>query len=154
MTLPRISAEQNWPAPANFRANELIGATGIVRDAHLPAYRKAGLTVAGVTDLDLERARSLAADWNLPETFSSDGVAAHRVADVVYDVAVPQQATTAVLADLPDDATVLIQKPMGQLEAVVHSIHSATPWRRSRPVLRRTRPPQSRFRRIERRKYC
>ena len=39
------SFAQDWPAPANPKPIVIIGAGGIVRDAHLPAYAKAGLTV-------------------------------------------------------------------------------------------------------------
>ena len=43
---------QSWPAPTSPKPIVIIGAGGIVRDAHMPAYAKAGLTVSGVTDLD------------------------------------------------------------------------------------------------------
>lgn len=47
---------QGWPAPANPKPIVIVGAGGIVRDAHMPAYRMAGLTVTGVTDTDADRA--------------------------------------------------------------------------------------------------
>ncbi len=105
---------QTWPAPAAPRPIVIIGAGGIVRDAHLPAYARAGFTVAGVTDIDVERATSLAADHAIPAVHANvaAAVAAHGTG-VVYDVAVPPQAIAAILPDLPDGATVLIQKPMG-----------------------------------------
>ena len=105
---------QSWPAPENPKPIVLIGAGGIVRDAHLPAYAKAGLSVGGVTDLDASRVASLAADHAIPATWPSvaEAVAASGT-DVVYDIAVPPDAITAILPDLPDGAAVLIQKPMG-----------------------------------------
>ena len=105
---------QSWPAPENPKPIVLIGAGGIVRDAHLPAYAKAGLSVGGVTDLDAARMASLAADHAIPATWPSvaEAVAASGT-DVVYDIAVPPDAITAILPDLPDGAAVLIQKPMG-----------------------------------------
>ncbi len=33
---------QHWPAPGSPKPIVIIGAGGIVRDAHLPAYRQAG----------------------------------------------------------------------------------------------------------------
>ena len=39
---------QDWPAPSAPKPIVLIGAGGIVRDAHLPAYAKAGLKAAAV----------------------------------------------------------------------------------------------------------
>jgi predicted dehydrogenase len=105
---------QNWPAPAHPKPIVIIGAGGIVRDAHLPAYTQAGLSVAAVTDIDPARAASVASDWQIPATYPSVRAAsqAHGTG-AVYDIAVPPGAITAILPDLPDGAAVLIQKPMG-----------------------------------------
>ena len=104
---------QDWPAPSRPKPIVIIGAGGIVRDAHLPAYAKAGLTVTGVTDLDPARRQQLATDFAIPQVFSSVAEAARLGSSVVYDLAVPPGAITKVLPDLPDGAAVLIQKPMG-----------------------------------------
>lgn len=105
---------QGWPAPAAPRPIVLVGAGGIVRDAHLPAYARAGLQVAGVADIDRARAESLAADHAIGAVHASvaAAVAAHGN-DVVYDIAVPPDAILSILPDLPQGAAVLIQKPMG-----------------------------------------
>lgn len=105
---------QHWPAPSAPRPIVIVGAGGIVRDAHLPAYAKAGLAVAAVTDIDKTRRESVARDFAIPRTHASvaEAVAAHGNA-VVYDLAVPPQAIAAILPDLPESAAVLIQKPMG-----------------------------------------
>ncbi|HEY5231759.1 MAG TPA: Gfo/Idh/MocA family oxidoreductase [Galbitalea sp.] len=92
----------------------ILGAGGIVRDAHLPAYRKAGFSVAALCDVNEDRARSLAADYSIPGVFGSipDAVAA-APSDAVFDIAlVPDQFPDALEA-LPDGAAVLIQKPLG-----------------------------------------
>ena len=105
---------QSWPAPSAPKPIVIIGAGGIVRDAHLPAYAKAGLAVRGVVDLDRARAEALAADHGIPETWPDVAAAAAACGtDVVYDVAVPPGGIMAVLPHLPDGAAVLIQKPMG-----------------------------------------
>lgn len=105
---------QSWPAPANPKPIVIIGAGGIVRDAHMPAYAKAGLTISGVTDLDAARALSLANDHAIPTIHQSVAAAAAACGtDVVYDIAVPPHAITGILKDLPDGAAALIQKPMG-----------------------------------------
>ena len=100
--------------PDHPRPIVLIGAGGIVRDAHLPAYAKAGFTVASITDLDRSRAQTLADAYGIAETYDSvaDAVA-HAPADAVYDVALPPEAHVAVLEALPDGAAVLLQKPLG-----------------------------------------
>ncbi len=105
---------QMWPAPATPKPIVVIGAGGIVRDAHLPAYEKAGFTVIGVTDPDQDRAQSLARDWDIPNIHPTVADAAATFGtDVVYDIATPPHVITAILPDLPDRAAVLIQKPMG-----------------------------------------
>lgn len=107
-------SEQNWPAPNNPKPITIVGAGGIVRDAHLPAYNQAGLKVCAVTDLDAGRRSALAADHDIGKVYGSvaDAVAALGTT-CVYDVAVPPVAILSVLRDLPEHAAVLIQKPMG-----------------------------------------
>jgi predicted dehydrogenase len=97
--------------PAAARPIVIIGAGGIVSDAHLPAYRKAGFEVCGLFDLDHARAETLAAEWGVPVVFDTIEQAA--AADAVFDVAAPPVAHQAILEALPEGAAVLIQKPMG-----------------------------------------
>lgn len=105
---------QSWPAPTHPKPIVIIGAGGIVRDAHLPAYAKANLTVSGVTDINAERAASLARDHDIPNIYASVAAAAAACGTgVVYDIAVPPHAITTILEELPDNAATLIQKPMG-----------------------------------------
>ena len=100
--------------PTRPRPIVLIGAGGIVRDAHLPAYAKAGFTVASLTDLDRNRARTLADAYGIAETYDDVAEAvAHAPVDAVYDVALPPEAHLPVLESLPDGAAVLLQKPLG-----------------------------------------
>ena len=51
MTFDPTQLRQTWPRPSRLRPIVIIGAGDIVRDAHLPAYRKAGFPVAGVFDV-------------------------------------------------------------------------------------------------------
>ncbi len=105
---------QSWPGPSHPKPIVIIGAGGIVRDAHLPAYAKAGLAVGGVTDVDTARREALARDYDIPRVFPSVAEAARAMGTgAVYDIAVPPHAITEILPDLPDGAAVLIQKPMG-----------------------------------------
>ncbi|MFT5742225.1 MAG: putative dehydrogenase [Paracoccaceae bacterium] len=106
--------QQSWLAPSAPKPIVIIGAGGIVRDAHMPAYAKAGLTVAGVTDLDTDRAQSLSADHGIKSVYDSVTAAASACGtDVIYDIAVPPHAIAGILGELPDGSAVLIQKPMG-----------------------------------------
>lgn len=106
-----MTLRQAWPMPSAPRPIVIIGTGGIVKDAHLPAYRKAGFTVAGLYDTDHDRAAALAAEWDIPTVFDSLEAAAQ--ADAVFDVAAPPVAHAAILGALPERATVLLQKPMG-----------------------------------------
>lgn len=103
---------QAWPRPSRPKPIVVIGSGGIVNDAHLPAYRLANLPVAGVYDLDQDKARAVAAKWDthafetLEEAIATPGA--------VYDLALPPAAHLDVLPKLPDGAAVLLQKPMGR----------------------------------------
>ncbi|MCA9289860.1 MAG: Gfo/Idh/MocA family oxidoreductase [Phycisphaerales bacterium] len=104
---------QRWPVPTDPRPIVLIGAGGIVNDAHLPAYRDLGFAVSGIHDLDVDRARAAAARWAIPQVFH-DLADAASASGVVFDLAVPPGAIIDVLDALPSGAAVLIQKPMGE----------------------------------------
>lgn len=113
--------QQTWPRPSQPRPIVILGAGDIVRDAHLPAYRKAGFPVAGVYDLNPEVAERRAQEFGLPRVFRSieEAVAGP---GVIFDVATPPRAHLEVLAQLPDDAAVIVQKPMGNTLAAARAI--------------------------------
>lgn len=92
-----------------------IGAGGIVRNAHWPAYKLAGFPVAGVYDSDGPRSRELAAEFGVERVFGSLSEAVNGAPNpCVFDIAVPASEILPILGDLPDRAGVLIQKPMGE----------------------------------------
>lgn len=103
---------QSWPHPGTPKPIVIIGAGGIVTDAHLPAYRLANLPVAGVFDLDTARSRAVAEQWNTRAFTSLDEAIA--TSDAIYDLALPPAAHLDVLPKLPGGAAVLLQKPMGR----------------------------------------
>lgn len=92
----------------------IIGAGGIVHDAHLPAYRKAGFEVFGITNRTISKARKLADTFGIPRVFNTvaEAVAA-APENAVYDLTLMPDQFVDVLRQLPDGAPVLIQKPMG-----------------------------------------
>lgn len=104
---------QAWPLPSQPLPIVCIGAGAIVEVAHLPAYQRLGLPVAGLHDLDGARARTLAERFAVPRVYDTLAEAA-RASSVVFDLAVPARAVPEILEALPDDAAVLIQKPMGE----------------------------------------
>lgn len=102
---------QNWPLPSKPRPIVTFGAGSIVGDAHFPAYRKAGFPVAGLYDPDADKAKKLAAEWNV--TAYATPEEAVSVPGAIFDLATPPSVHASVLRQLPDGAAVLIQKPMG-----------------------------------------
>jgi len=92
----------------------IIGAGGIVGDAHLPAYKKAGFNVAGITNRTRARAEKLAAEWHITNVYDTvDEAVAKAPANAVYDITIMPGQFVETLEKLPDGAGVLIQKPMG-----------------------------------------
>lgn len=100
--------------PRHPRPIVIIGTGGIVKDAHLPAYRKAGYPVWGLVNRTVARAQALADEYGVAHVFGTvaDAVAA-APADAVYDIALMPEQYAETLAALPDGAPVLIQKPLG-----------------------------------------
>jgi predicted dehydrogenase len=107
-----LGLQQSWPRPTRTRPIVIIGAGGIVNDAHLPAYRMAGFHVAGIYDLDHTRAAGLGSKWNVPVL--ADLETAANVRNAIFDLAIPPQAHLQVLPALPRGSTILLQKPMGR----------------------------------------
>ncbi len=111
MTFDPSSLRQTWPAPSRPRPIVTIGAGSIVVDAHFPAYRKGGFPIAGVFDLNAERAKMIGETFgvrvfdSLDEALGTD--------EAIFDLATPPAAHLSVLERVPAGAGVLIQKPMG-----------------------------------------
>lgn len=101
----------------------VIGAGGIVRSAHLPAYAQAGFPVAALADPVPGRAAEVAKQFGVGLAFESVAEcikAAPRQA--VFDVAIPASQLLSLIPMLPDGAAVLLQKPMGETLAEARAI--------------------------------
>jgi predicted dehydrogenase len=105
------SLAQSWALPSSPRPIVTFGAGSIVRDAHYPAFLKAGFPIAGVYDPDHDKAKALADAWEVSAYRTVEEAAS--IENVIFDLAVPPSAHAKVLTALPDKAVVLIQKPMG-----------------------------------------
>ncbi|MDP1730434.1 MAG: Gfo/Idh/MocA family oxidoreductase [Devosia sp.] len=105
---------QSWPMPSRPRPITIIGAGGIVRDGHLPAYRKIGLPVAGIYDIDTARARSVADDFGVPIVHESlEAAVASTGTNGIFDLALPPKAILETVERLPSGGVALVQKPLG-----------------------------------------
>lgn len=102
--------------PANGgRPIGVVGAGAIVRAGHLPAYRKAGLKVAAIADLDEEAARRVAAEFGIEKAYGS---AEQLIADPsveIVDIAVtPHAQAEIVRAAIDAGKHLLCQKPFAE----------------------------------------
>ena len=112
MAIPVNELRQSWPRPSAPKPIVIIGSGGIVTDAHLPAYRLAGFPVAGVYDLNHDRAREVAGKWDTVAFATVEEAIA--TPNAVYDLALPAASHLDVIPKLPDGSAVLLQKPMGR----------------------------------------
>lgn len=95
--LAPVAEDTRIAGPASPLPIGLVGAGAIVEYAHVPAYRSAGLPIAGVFDLDPARARSLAGRFGIDRVFSTlDELLASPEVGVV-DIAVPPWAQPDIL---------------------------------------------------------
>ena len=102
--------------PAHPRPVVFIGAGAIVRTAHVPAYRRLGIPLAGVFDVRPDAARALATEFSAGIGYATLEAAAAAGGErgAIFDVAVPGAQVPAILRALPPGAAVLIQKPLGE----------------------------------------
>ena len=112
--MPPFSFRQSAILPESPPPIVSIGLGGIVHDAHYPAYRIAGFSVAGGFDIDAERAAMMKDKYAIPLLYDSlaDAIAG-APENAVFDVAVPGNAISDILREIPRGRAVLIQKPMG-----------------------------------------
>jgi len=114
-TQEQVQVQLQYPRPENPVPIIIIGAGGIVRDAHLPAYKAAGLEVFAIVNRTISKAQDLATSFNVPHTFATVEQAVKAAPkEVIYDIALMPEQYMHTLEALPDEATVLIQKPMGE----------------------------------------
>ena len=100
------------PQKMDYRIG-LCGAGGIVNNAHLPAYRKAGFNVQCIYDKDRARAEETAAQFEIGRVCTS--LAEMAAAVDIVDVAVPAQENAAVVAELAAaGVALLLQKPLAE----------------------------------------
>ncbi|MEO3885135.1 Gfo/Idh/MocA family oxidoreductase [Nonomuraea sp. B5E05] len=108
-----IAAAAGLAVPAGHRLPiAVVGAGAIVDVAHLPAYRRAGLEVTGLFDLDAGRAAEVAGRHGVPRSYGSleELLADERAA--VVDIAVAPGAQPAIArAALAAGKHLLCQKP-------------------------------------------
>ena len=104
---------QTWPKPTENNPIVIIGTGGIVKDAHLPAYKKAGFEVIGLYDVDEQKARELAKDFNINNVYKSLDEALENQ-NCIFDLALPPATLLEVVEKLPENIFAIFQKPLGR----------------------------------------
>lgn len=98
---------------SHVRPVAIVGAGVIVDVAHLPAYRKLGIEVVGVYDLDDSRAREVAARHGVPQVYAClEHLLDDPRVEVVDIAVVPWAQPDIVKAALAAGKHVLCQKPL------------------------------------------
>lgn len=111
------------PLPSRLSPIVILGAGGIVKDAHLPAYKMAGFKVHSICNRTVEKAQALADAYQIPHVFSSTEEAIRKApADAVFDLTYPASMFASTLKMIPEGAHVLVQKPMGEDMAQANEI--------------------------------
>lgn len=108
---------QQITLPQSARPISIIGAGGVVIDAHLPAYQQAGWQVTGIFDLDQEKAHKAKSQFPWISKVNSDLdelISEASQARAILDIAVPANQIIPILQKIPNGTAVLIQKPMGE----------------------------------------
>lgn len=103
--------------PTTPRPIAIIGAGGIIRDAHLPAYALANFPISGIYDIDMGKAKKLQGEFPIVQNVFTTlpDLIGHAVnAGAIFDLAVPAGHICPILEQLPLGSAVLIQKPMGE----------------------------------------
>jgi predicted dehydrogenase len=90
----------------------VVGAGAIVQVGHLPAYERAGLPVAGICDVNTERAEEVRQRFGLPRTYTLEDVLADDTIEVVDIAVVPDQQPEVIRRVLAAGKHVLAQKPL------------------------------------------
>ena len=96
----------------------IVGAGGIVKAAHLPAYRTANFSVAAIYDRDIDRASSLAAEFGIPKVCRELTEMLDDPSIELIDIAVPPESQSEIaLQAIARRKHLLCQKPLGRTTA-------------------------------------
>ena len=102
----------------------IVGAGGIIRYGHMPAYRQAGFRVVGIASRSEASARRMADEWAIPQAFTDW----RRLLDLpglaVVDVAYPfdEERLAIVRAAAERGKHILMQKPMAHSMAAAREM--------------------------------
>ena len=91
----------------------IVGAGGIVDGAHLPAYKKAGLEIVGITDVDQVKATEVATRHGIKRVYANLDEMLSESEATVFDIAVPADTQPQLFEKIARAGkNILAQKPM------------------------------------------
>jgi predicted dehydrogenase len=109
--LPHLDYKPKLPRRLNYGIG-IVGAGGIVNYAHLPAYKKAGFKIVGITDQNREKAERTAGEHGIPKVYESLGELIADPEVEIVDVAVyPASQLAMVEQATAAGKHLLCQKP-------------------------------------------
>lgn len=98
--------------PGHRKKIGICGSGGIVDGAHLPAYKKAGLEVVAIFDVDTQKAKDVAARHSIPKVYVSLAELLSDGGVDIIDIAVPAAAQPEIFAQVAAAKKhILAQKP-------------------------------------------
>jgi len=101
----------------------IVGAGAIINVAHLPAYRKAGFRVVGITDINRERAVETAQKFDIPKVYMNVEELVTDESVEIVDIAVPAQHQRKIVETVvAAKKHLLCQKPLAEEYAVAKAI--------------------------------
>ena len=105
----------------------IVGAGGIVNYAHLPAYKKAGLRVVGITDRNREQAERTAKEHGIAKVYVSvEELLRHPEVEIVDIAVYPSEQIAIVEQATAAGKHVLCQKPFSdEYSKAVRSVELA-----------------------------
>ena len=97
-----MKLKNSWPLPSLSKPIAIIGAGGIVNDAHIPAYRKAKFEVLGLYDIDRKQTFHTAKKWGLKSYTSLDELIFDAEKNqAIFDLATPPSTIQGIIKKIP-----------------------------------------------------
>lgn len=123
---PSLDCKPTMPRRMD-RGIGIVGAGGIVNHAHLPAYKKAGFKVVGITDKNLQQAEQTAKQHGISKVYATVGELLSDRDVEIADVAIyPAQQVEIVAQAAAAGKHLLCQKPFAdEYSRAVRSVELA-----------------------------
>ncbi len=90
----------------------IIGAGGIVNGAHIPAYRKAGLNIKAICDINADAVKRTITKWDIADGYTDFRKLIARTDIDIVDIAIPNEGRLEIFKEaVAAGKHILMQKP-------------------------------------------